>query len=94
MLIMDISQLFFYIYEYKFIWCDEADSAKTKAANNRMTYLGKTLVVLKKPWFIVKKVNFLPFYPDSRNSLITGTQLIPEFNSPAKIQILFMVQSL
>jgi hypothetical protein len=38
---------------------------------------------------ISKRINFLPYYPDPRNSLIAGTQIIPEYDSPAKIQMVF-----
>ena len=52
MLIMDNSQLFFYIYEYKFVWCENIDEKTADIKNYRLTYLGKTLVVLQKPWII------------------------------------------
>lgn len=89
MIIMDHSQLFFYIYEYKFVWCENLDITTADIKNYRLTYLGKILVVLKKPWVISKRINFLPYYPDPRNSLIAGTQIIPEYDSPAKIQMVF-----
>jgi hypothetical protein len=55
------------------MWIDNADQATADMKNYRLTYLGKILVVLKKPWVITKRINFLPYYPDARNSLITGT---------------------
>jgi len=53
------------------------------------TYAGKILVVLKQPWTINRRINFLPYYPNNDNSIIGGTQLVPEYDSESRDHLIF-----
>jgi hypothetical protein len=67
---MSSSNLVINIHEYQFEWSEFEDQYKNKSS---LVLIGRIMLLLKEPLEIGKRLNFLPYYPNKDNMLISGT---------------------